>query len=71
MKHRMSADNEVGQKSRRLSASRWMTHSSKLAGKGQVTIPKDVRLGLGLKEGERVEFVTEGDQTIYSTCAGR
>lgn len=41
-----------------------MTYSSQLTSKGQVTIPKDVRIRLGLKEGERVEFVTEGDRTI-------
>jgi antitoxin PrlF len=41
-----------------------MTYSSQLTSKGQVTIPKDVRTRLGLKEGERVEFVTEGDRTI-------
>ena len=41
-----------------------MSYSSQLTSKGQVTIPKDVRIRLGLKEGERVEFVTEGDRTI-------
>jgi AbrB family looped-hinge helix DNA binding protein len=41
-----------------------MTYSSTLTSKGQVTIPKEVRIRLGLKEGERVEFVTDGDQTI-------
>jgi len=28
--------------------------------KGQVTIPAEVRKSLGLKEGDRVEFVVEG-----------
>jgi AbrB family looped-hinge helix DNA binding protein len=41
-----------------------MIYSSQLTSKGQVTIPKDVRIRLGLKEGERVEFVTEGERTI-------
>jgi antitoxin PrlF len=47
-----------------------MTYSSVLTSKGQVTIPKDVRLRLGLKEGERVEFVTEGDRTIIRPAQG-
>jgi AbrB family looped-hinge helix DNA binding protein len=32
--------------------------------KGQVTIPHEVRQRLGLKEGDRVEFITEGGVTI-------
>jgi antitoxin PrlF len=32
--------------------------------KGQITIPQDIRQRLGLKEGDRVEFVTEGAATI-------
>jgi antitoxin PrlF len=47
-----------------------MIYSSVLTSKGQVTIPKDVRLRLGLKEGERVEFVTEGDRTIIRPAQG-
>jgi antitoxin PrlF len=41
-----------------------MTYSSTLTSKGQITIPKEIRTRLGLKEGERVEFVTEGDATL-------
>jgi hypothetical protein len=41
-----------------------MTYTCTLTSKGQVTIPKAVRIRLGLKEGERIEFVTDGDQTI-------
>jgi AbrB family looped-hinge helix DNA binding protein len=33
--------------------------SSRLTGKGQVTIPKAVREGLGLRAGDEVEFVAE------------
>jgi antitoxin PrlF len=38
--------------------------TSSLSSKGQVTIPLAVRRRLGLKEGDRVEFVMEGDDTI-------
>jgi antitoxin PrlF len=47
-----------------------MKYSSVLTSKGQVTIPKEVRLRLGLKEGERVEFVAEGDRTIIRPAQG-
>ena len=30
--------------------------------KGQVTIPADIRRALGIKEGDKVAFVIEGDQ---------
>jgi antitoxin PrlF len=30
--------------------------------KGQVTIPADIRRALGIKEGDKVAFVLEGDQ---------
>ena len=32
--------------------------------KGQVTIPHEIRQRLGLKEGDRVEFITEEGVTI-------
>ena len=41
-----------------------MTYSSVVSTKGQVTIPQQIRLRLGLKEGDRVEFVTEGEKTL-------
>ena len=41
-----------------------MTYSSVVSTKGQVTIPQEVRVRLGLKEGDRVEFVTEGEKTL-------
>lgn len=42
-----------------------MTHQSRLTIKGQVTIPRDIRAALGLKPGERVEFVrTASGETV-------
>ncbi|MBV9075032.1 MAG: AbrB/MazE/SpoVT family DNA-binding domain-containing protein [Acidobacteria bacterium] len=41
-----------------------MTYTSVLSTKGQVTIPQEIRLRLGLKEGDRIEFVAEGEHTI-------
>jgi antitoxin PrlF len=32
--------------------------------KGQITLPKDLRRQLNLREGDRVEFVVEGDRTV-------
>jgi len=41
-----------------------MTHSSLISRKGQVTVPQEIRVRLGLKEGDRVEFVVEEGNTI-------
>ncbi len=41
-----------------------MNPSSSISSKGQVTIPQEVRLRLGLQEGDRVEFVVEGERTL-------
>ena len=38
--------------------------SSTISSKGQVTVPLDVRRRLGLKEGDRIEFVVENDRTV-------
>ena len=32
--------------------------------KGQVTVPKPIRERLGLKQGDRIEFVAEGGRTL-------
>jgi antitoxin PrlF len=41
-----------------------MKRSSKISSKGQVTIPLEIRQRLGLRAGDRVEFVTENGRTI-------
>lgn len=38
--------------------------SSRVSSKGQVTIPQEVRERLGLRTGDRVEFVEESGETI-------
>jgi antitoxin PrlF len=41
-----------------------MPPSSTISSKGQITVPLEIRRRLGLKEGDRVEFVVEGEWTV-------
>jgi antitoxin PrlF len=41
-----------------------MALTSTVSSKGQVTIPREIRTRLGLKEGDRVEFVVEDGKTL-------
>lgn len=41
-----------------------MAPSSTISSKGQITVPLEIRLRLGLKEGDRVEFVVDGERTV-------
>ena len=41
-----------------------MTAFSTISSKGQVTVPIEVRHRLGLREGDRVEFVFEEGRTV-------
>ncbi|MGH9572318.1 MAG: AbrB/MazE/SpoVT family DNA-binding domain-containing protein [Candidatus Acidiferrales bacterium] len=41
-----------------------MSHSSKISSKGQITVPLEVRKRLGVKPGDRVEFVFKDSQAI-------
>jgi len=41
-----------------------MTASSTVSSKGQITIPAEIRHRLGVKEGDRVEFVVDNGRTI-------
>jgi len=43
---------------------------STISSKGQITVPLDIRKRLGLREGDRVEFVTEGMVTIIRPARG-
>ena len=38
--------------------------------KGQVTIPKEIREALGLKEGDRVVFMIEGERVVIRKVYG-
>jgi len=42
-----------------------------ITSKGQTTIPKDVRMHLGLKAGDRIEFVLADDNTALVRPATR
>ena len=45
---------------------------SKVTAKGQTTLPKDVRLALGLEEGDKVRYILEdGRVQILNTRHGR
>ena len=39
-------------------------HSTKLTSKNQTTIPEEIRKFLGIRPGEKVEWVIEGDRVI-------
>jgi antitoxin PrlF len=41
-----------------------MKNSSTISSKGQITVPQEIRKRLGLKPGDRVEFVVEEDRTV-------
>lgn len=41
-----------------------MATSSTISSKGQITVPIEVRRRLGVKQGDRVEFVVEDGKTI-------
>lgn len=41
-----------------------MANSSVISTKGQVTVPKEIRKRLGLRVGDRVEFVARGHETV-------
>ena len=42
--------------------------SATITSKGQITIPKEVREGLGVDSGDRIEF-TELEQGVYTVVA--
>jgi AbrB family looped-hinge helix DNA binding protein len=44
---------------------------AKMTSKGQITVPKDVRLKLGLKPGDRVRFLLEADGRVRLIPAKR
>ena len=47
-----------------------MIQTSKISSKGQITLPLELRKRLGLREGDRVEFITEGGATVIRPARG-
>jgi AbrB family looped-hinge helix DNA binding protein len=45
-----------------------MAPSSTISSKGQITVPLEIRHRLGLKEGDRVEFVVNNGRTIIQAA---
>lgn len=43
--------------------------NAKVMAKGQVTIPKDVRLALGVESGDKVTFIVDGDDVRIVNAA--
>lgn len=43
---------------------------SSITTKGQVTIPKEIREALGLREGDKVVFIIEGDRAMIRKVSG-
>jgi antitoxin PrlF len=46
-----------------------MARSGTISSKGQITVPLEIRNRLGLKQGDRVEFVVESDNHPPGACA--
>lgn len=44
---------------------------AKMTSKGQITLPKEIRLKLGLKQGDRVRFIVEDDGRVRLLPAKR
>jgi AbrB family looped-hinge helix DNA binding protein len=45
-----------------------MTSFATVTSEGQITVPFDVRAHLGLREGDRVEFLIENGVTVLRRC---
>jgi AbrB family looped-hinge helix DNA binding protein len=44
---------------------------ARMTSKGQITLPKEIRLKLGLKQGDRVRFIVEDDGRVRLLPAKR
>jgi len=42
---------------------------ARITSKGQITIPKEIRNKLNLKEGDKVIFIEEGERIIFTTSS--
>ena len=43
---------------------------AKLTSKGQITVPLGIRERLGVREGDRIEFVTQGSEIVVRPARG-
>ena len=43
---------------------------SRVTSKGQVTIPKEIRVALNLSEGDRIVYETDGDRVFIRKAGG-
>lgn len=43
--------------------------NAKVMSKGQITLPKDIRMTLGVGTGDRVAFICDGDRVIMMNAA--
>jgi antitoxin PrlF len=48
-----------------------VANSSVVSTKGQVTVPQNIRKRLGLRVGDRVEFVVQGSHTVIRPAQTR
>ena len=46
-----------------------MDTTAKVTSKGQVTVPKAIRVALGIKEGDQVVFRLEGERAVLARTA--
>jgi AbrB family looped-hinge helix DNA binding protein len=47
------------------------SHTAKITSKGQVTIPQDLRRDLGLRTGDRIEFVKRKHEMVVRRVKSR
>lgn len=43
--------------------------NAKVMSKGQITLPKEIRMQLGIDTGDRVTLICEGDQVVMMNAA--
>ncbi len=49
--------------------SNMIVDNAKVMSKGQITLPKEIRMRLGIDTGDRVTLICEGDQVVMMNAA--